>query len=48
MISIIALRKAIDKSPDDPLAQKALVQLRAMKKRGNLLTSFYNIKDNLL
>ena len=27
-----ALRKAIDKSPDDPLAQKALIQLRVMEK----------------
>ena len=27
-----ALRKAIDKSPDDPLAQKALIQLQAMEK----------------
>jgi len=30
-----ALRKAIDKSPDDPLAQKALVQLVAMEKEVN-------------
>ena len=30
-----ALRKAIDKSPDDPLAQKALIQLLAMEKEVN-------------
>ena len=30
-----ALRKAIEKSPDDPIAKKALVQLVAMEKEVN-------------